>query len=81
MKKLSILIFSLLTVGCITGYNPDYYFNEVQAVNLSGASVADVNIRVVDTQKSLSCAAVAWHAMCDDRFGKRRFPQQGIELS
>ncbi len=65
----------------MTGYNPNYYFNEVQAVNLSGATVEDVIIRVVNTQKTLSCAEVARYAMCDERFGRRRFPQQGIELS
>ena len=38
-------------------------------------------IGVADSPKTLACEEVAKNAMCADRFGKRLYPQQGIELS
>ena len=81
MKKLSILLFSVLTAACVTGYNPTYYFNEIQVVNLSGATISKVNLRFSGSDKTLSCDEVAKNALCHDRFSKRRYPQQVIDLS
>ena len=81
MKKLSVLFLSILTAACAISYNPNYWFNEVQVVNLSGATITDVEVRVLDTTKSYSCKEVAQFALCQDYFGKRRYPLQGIELS
>lgn len=81
MQKSMILLACAVLSACVTGYNPGYYFNEVQVVNLTGATIENVSWRVNDSAKALSCPEVAKFAMCDDRFGKRRYPQQGIELS
>ena len=81
MKTSVIALFTLAMTGCMSGYNPTYYFNEVQVHNLAGATIQDVSVRVVHSPRSLSCDEVNSNAMCDERFGKRRYPQQGIELS
>jgi len=81
MKKLMILVAGGFISACATGYNPSYYFNEVQVVNQAGAPIQDVSLLVLDSPKMLNCAEVAKFAMCDDRFGRRRYPQRGIELS
>ena len=81
MKKLLILLLSLSGLACATGYNPTYYFNEVQVVNLSSGIISEVRIDVVGSSRPIYCAEVAKNALCADRFGKRRYPQQGIELS
>ena len=81
MKKLIILLSGIATVACATGYNPTYRFNQIQVVNLSGSTIEDVGVRVIDSEKALSCDEVAKNAVCEERFGARRFPQQGIELS
>ena len=81
MNKLYLLPLTLLLTACVSGYNPTYYFNEVQVVNLTGGTINDVSLRVVDSPKSLACGEVLKFAMCADRFGKRRYPQQGIDLS
>lgn len=81
MKKLVILLSGIVTVACVTGYNPTYRFNQIQVVNLAGSTIEDVGVRVVDSEKALSCDKVAKNAICDDRFGPRLFPQQAIELS
>ena len=81
MKKISVLLMSFIIAACVTAYNPNYWFNEVQVVNLSGSTITDVKVRVVGSTKSYSCEEVAQFALCQDYFGKRRYPQQGIELS
>ena len=81
MKKISVLLMSFITTACVTGYNPTYWFNEVQVVNLSGSTITDVKVRVLDTTKSYSCEDVAQFALCRDYFGSRQYPQQGIELN
>ena len=81
MKKLIIVLAAGFLSACVTGYNPRYYFNEIQVVNQAGATIQDVSLRVLGSPKALSCAEVAKFAMCADRFGKRVYPQQGIELS
>ncbi len=81
MNKLIVLAACGFIGACAGGYNPVYYFNEVQVVNLSGADIRDVSLRVIDSPKVLDCEAVAKFAMCHDRFGRKRYPQQGVELS
>lgn len=80
MKKLVVLLSSLAISACATGYNPTYRFNQIQVVNLSGSTIEDLDVRVIDSEKALSCNEVAMNAVCEDRFGTRPFPQQGIEL-
>ena len=81
MKLLSTLLLALTSVACVTTYKPTYDYNEIQVVNLTGATITDVNLRVGGSERSLSCDEVLKNALCDDRFGKRRYPQQGLELS
>ena len=80
MKSMTMGLLAATLTACATGYQPTYYFNEVQVVNLSGAPIRDVDWQVVGSNRSQRCDEVAMYAMCHDRFGKRRYPQQGIEL-
>jgi len=81
MKNYLIVLLSLSTLACASGYNPRYYFNQVQAVNLTTATITDVSVNFVGSPKALACDEVAKNAMCADLFGKLLYPQQGIELS
>jgi hypothetical protein len=81
MNKAFLLAACCFIGACSSGYHPLYYFNEVQVVNLSGEEIRDVSLRVVDSGKRLDCEEVAKFAMCHDRFGRKRYPQQGLELS
>lgn len=81
MKKLSILLLSFASLACATGYAPNYIFNEIQVINLSNATITDVNLRIKGSDKTLNCDVVAKNALCQAHFGKRRYPQQEIELS
>ena len=81
MKNYLIVLLSLSTLACASGYNPRYYFNQVQAVNLTTATITDVSVNFVGSPKAMACDEVAKNAMCADLFGKLLYPQQGIELS
>ena len=81
MKKLTLLLLALTSVACATGYNPDYSYNEIQVVNLTGATITQVNLRVGGTDRTLSCEEVLKNALCADRFGRRSYPQQLLDLS
>ena len=81
IKKLSILLLAVTGAGCAMTYNPTYFYNETQVVNLTGETITEVSLRVGGGGRTLACAEVVNNALCDDRFGKRRYPQQGLELS
>lgn len=82
MKHLILASCCALVAACANwGYNPTYRINEVQAVNLTGDTISDVSWRVNGSGKALNCAQVAKFAMCADRFARRNYPQQGIEVN
>ncbi len=81
MKLLWLTIASLGLSGCATGYNPMRSFNYVQVINLSGGEIREASLRVVAAEKTVACERVAKNAICDERFGTRRYPLQGLELS
>lgn len=70
-----------LLAGCATGYEPRYYFNELQAVNLTGTEISDVSITVVNSNKVVDCEKAAPSAQCQRKFGKRLYRQEGIQLN
>ena len=76
-----LLLTVIVTTACVTGYNPRYRFNQVQVVNLTGATIENVSWRVLDTDRSLSCDEVANYAVCEDYFPRRHYPQTGFEVS
>ncbi len=81
MKYPVFALCAVIVTACATSYQPAYFFNEMLVHNLAGDTIRDVSLRVADSTKSLACAEVAKNAICQDRFGKRRYPLQGIELS
>lgn len=82
MKKLITALGGLVLGGCaIDGYHPFYFYNEVQVHNLSGGSIMEVAVQVGENGREIRCDQVNYHALCQDRFGKRRYYQNGIELS
>ena len=82
MKKFIILFATLTITACATGnYSPSYRFNQLQVHNLTGGSIADVEVVVLESDRSNACDEVNYNAICDRRFGNRPLPQQGIELS
>ena len=81
MNKMLVLLGAALLTACVTGYNPRYYFNEIQVVNQTGTRITGISLQVINSPKSVACDELAKFAMCADRFGKRPYPQQGLELA
>lgn len=81
MKQLLMILLAGLSTACATGYSPAYYFNQMQVVNLTGSAISEVRLSIAGTMKTLSCDRVANNAICDERMGARRYPQQAIELN
>jgi hypothetical protein len=76
-----MVMLGLSLLACAIEYNPRYYYNEIQVVNLTSAAITTVEVGLVGTSRSLACEEVLKNAMCADRYGRRLYPQQGIELS
>ena len=80
--KLTLLLSCLLITACATGYNPRFYYGNIEVANLSGAEIRNVEVQVGETGRNLRCDSVAKNALCQDRFGKRPYPEQeGLRLS
>ncbi len=80
-RNLLLIAFGIATIGCTLSYNPRYSFNQVQAVNLTSATITNVSIDVIDSPWNLDCDEVVKFYVCADRFPKRLYPNQGISLS
>jgi len=82
MKIKLLLPLCLLVAACATGYNPRYYFSNIEVANLSGAEISNVEVQIGEAGRNLRCDTVAKNALCQERFGKRPYPQQeGLRLS
>ena len=81
MSRVLLVGLSFAVSACVSGYNPRYYFNEVQAVNLTSATITDVTVRIAGSKKALACEEIAKFAMCSDRFSRLPYPNQGVDLS
>jgi hypothetical protein len=80
-KTITLLLSSLTLAACTGGYNPRYYYSNIEVANLSGGAITNVEVQVGADGRNLRCETVAKNALCQERFGKRPYPQQDIELS
>ena len=81
MKKLLITLSCLILAACAGSYNPRFYYSNIEVANLSGGAITTVEVQVGADGRNLRCETVAKNALCQERFGKRPYPQQDIELS
>lgn len=81
MKTLLVTLSCLALVACAGGYNPRYYYSNIEIANLSGAEITNVEIQIGGGGRDLRCESVAKNALCQVRFGKRPYPQQDSQLS
>jgi hypothetical protein len=81
MKTLLVIMSCLTLAACAGGYNPRYYYSNIEVANLSGGAITSVEVQVGADGRNLRCETVAKNALCQERFGKRPYPQQDTELS
>ncbi len=81
MKTLLVMVSCLTLAACAGGYNPRYYYSNIEVANLSGGAITNVEVQVGADGRNLRCETVASNALCQQRFGKRLYPRQDIVLS
>lgn len=67
--------------ACATSYQSSYSYNQILVVNNSRDLVQDVTIEVVDTGRVFNCGNIAPFGICSNRFGKRRYERDPIQIS
>ena len=80
MKKYLTLFGALLTTSCATTYQPSYVYDEILVVNNSRALIQDISIEVANSGQVFSCGNVAPFGICSNRFGKRRYERNPIQI-
>ena len=80
MKKFSIALFALSLVACASGPRSFYFYNEILVVNNSNQMIRDVSIKVSGTGRVFSCGNIAPFGICSNRFGKRRYEMNPIQV-
>ncbi len=80
-KNYLILIAGLLLSACATSYNPTYHYNEILIVNNSRDLIQDVTISASKSGRQFSCGNIAPLGICSDKFPRRRYEQNPIQIN
>ena len=80
--KTTLFVLSCLTlVACATGYTPRVFYSYIQIANHTGDTINNVELQVGADGRNLRCDTVTKNRICGVRFGRRRYPQQTLDLS
>ena len=80
--KTTLFALSCLTLfACATAYTPRVFYSYVEVLNHTGGTINNVNVQVGANGPNVHCDTVTINRICYKRVGKRRYPQQPIELS
>lgn len=80
MKKLLTLFGALLATSCATTYQPSYVYDEILVENNSRELIQDVSIQVANSGQVFSCGNVAAFGICSNRFGRRHYERNPIQI-
>jgi hypothetical protein len=82
MKIFCFATLCLLLSACATGgYDPRYYYDDIVIANLTGETVRNLKIEVGPEGRVLECAEVTNFRLCQQRIGRRPYPNAEIQLS
>jgi hypothetical protein len=81
MKTTLFALSCLTIVACATGYTPRVLYGYVEVANHTGGTITNVELQVGADGRNLRCDAVTKNRICYERFGRRRYPDQTIDLS
>lgn len=71
---------ALLVSGRAMAYQPNYIFNEILVVNNSNETIRNVTLRDEKSGQVYECGDIAPLGICSNRFGKRRYAQNPIQI-
>ena len=80
MKKYLLTGFVLIVSACASTHRPSYIYNEVLVINNSNELLREVTITVPSTGRSFGCGNVAPLGICANRFGKRPYQYNPIQV-
>ncbi len=81
MKTALFALSCLTLVACATGYTPRVSYSYLQFANNTGCKINNVELQVGTDGRNLRCDTVTKNRICSDRFGRRKYPNQTIDLS
>jgi hypothetical protein len=81
MKTTLFALLCLTLVSCAIGYNPRMFYSYIEVANHSGDTISNVELQMGADGRYLRCDTVTKNRICHERFSKRRYPQQIVELS
>jgi len=81
MNALKLAALCVLLTACATGFNPRYYYGQIEVANLTGETIRDVRAQVGPDGYVLECAEVTKNRLCHQRFAKRPYPDALTSLS
>lgn len=81
MKALNLVSLCLLVSACATGFNPRYYYSDIEIDNLTGETIRNVRVEVGPGGRVLECAEVTKNRICQQRIGKQLYPNAEIMLT
>jgi len=81
MKITLFALSCLALVSCATGYTPRMFYSNIEVVNHSGETISNLEVQIGADERILRCDTVTKNRICYERFGRRYYPRQTIELS
>jgi len=81
MKVVKVIALCVLISACATGFNPRYYYGQIEVDNLTGETIRNLKVQVGPEGRVLECAEVTKNRICQQRFGNTPYPQEMIKVS
>jgi hypothetical protein len=80
--KITLFALSCLTlVACATGYAPRLYYSYIEVANHTGTTISNVEVQIGADGRNLRCDELTKNRICQERFARRPYPRQIIEVS
>jgi hypothetical protein len=81
MKALNLVALCVLISACATGFNPRYYYGQIEVANLTGETIRNLRVQVGPQGRVLECAEVTNNRICQQRFPKIPYPEAMVQLT
>ena len=80
MKYFLVAVMGLALAACSVGYNPRYYYTNVQVANLTGGDIGELRVQVGAEGRVIECDLVTNNRVCEERFARRIYPQDVVDI-
>jgi hypothetical protein len=81
MKIILFALSCLTLVACSVGYAPRMYYSYIEVANHTGTTISNVEVQIGADGRNLRCDTVTKNSICEERFARRVYPREIIELS